>query len=109
MSVDSNRQINLQFVGDGLNSNDSFPAAENNASPAAQDFLDLVIGTNTVTVPSGAVACTIVPPAGNTNGITVSSFRLHDTDPSSFALDASVTSFDLVAATTTSGVRLIWS
>lgn len=115
MSVDGDRQVNIQFNGEGLNENNSFPAAQNASSPAQQELKTLALGSNTITVPSGAVACTLIPPAGNTNSITVkgvsgdTGIRVHNTDPSSFALHSSVTSFVLTTATTTAGVRLVWS
>ena len=115
MSVDGDRQVNIQFSGEGLNENNSFPAAQNTSSPAQQELKTLALGSNTITVPSGAVACTIIPPAGNTNSVTVkgvtgdTGIRLHNTDPSSIAIDSSVSTFVLTASTTTSGVRLVWS
>jgi hypothetical protein len=115
MSVEANRQVNTQILGDGLNSNNSFAAAANASSPAQDQLLTLALGSNTVTVPSSAVACTIVPPAGNTNSITLkgvtgdTGIRIHNTDPTSLAIHSSVSAFVLTAATTTTGVRLHWT
>lgn len=115
MSVDAARQVNTQILGDGMSSNNSFAAATNTASPAQDQLVTLTTGTTSVSVPSGAVACTIVPPATNTNSITLkgasgdTGIRLHNTDPTSLAFHSSVSAFSLVVATTTSDVRLHWT
>ena len=115
MTVEANLQVNTQILGDGLNSNNSFASAANASSPAQDQFLTLALGSNTVTVPSSAVSCTIVPPAGNTNSITLkgvtgdTGIRIHNTDPTSLAIHSSVSAFVLTAATTTTGVRLHWT
>ena len=115
MSVSGDRQVNVQLLGEGLNENNSFPAANNASSPAQQELKTLASGSNTITVPSGATACTIVPPASNTNSITLkgvtgdTGVRLHNTDPTSLAIDASTTTFVLTAGSTTSNVRLNWT
>jgi len=115
MTVAANRQVNVQLSGSGLNENNSFPAAENASSPGQSEFKTLASGSNTITVPSGAVSCTIVPPAGNTNSITVkgvtgdTGIRIHNTDPTSIGLHSSVSSFVLAAGTTTAGVFLHWT
>jgi hypothetical protein len=115
MSVESQRQVNMQFLGDGLNANNSFTAADNSTSPAQNELKTLALGSNTITVPSGATACTIIPPAANTNSITLkgvtgdTGIRIHNTDPTSVAIHSTVSTFVLTTATTTSGVRLAWS
>jgi hypothetical protein len=115
MSVESNRQVNIQFSGEGISANNSFVAADNASSPAQQELKTLASGSNTITVPSGATCCTIVPPAANTNSITVkgvsgdTGVRIHNTDPTALALHSSVSTFVLTTTTTTSGVRLFWS
>jgi hypothetical protein len=115
MSVEAARQVNTQILGEGLNSNNSFAAASNTTSPAQEQLVTLTTGTTTVTVPSNAVACTIVPPAGNTNSITLkgvtgdTGIRIHNTDPTSLAFHSTVSAFALTVATTTTGVRLHWT
>jgi len=115
MPVASNRQTNIQFQGVGFNENNSFPATENSASPARQDYTNLSSGANTITAPSGGSAVTIIPPAGNTTSITLKGIsgdtgvRIHNTDPTTIAYDSSLTSFVLTAGSTINGVRLIWT
>ena len=115
MAVAANRQINIQFVGDGFEASNTFPAAENASSPAKADYATLASGANTITAPTGATACTIIPPAGNTTSITLkgvtgdTGIRIHDTDPTCVAIDDSVTTFCLTAAAQITGVRLIWT
>lgn len=115
MAVTAERQVNVQYSGEGLNANNSFAAASNAASPAQQTYTNLSSGANTITVPTGATACTIIPPAGNTTSITLkgvtgdTGFRLHNTDPTSLALYSTVTDFCLTAAAGINGVRLVWS
>jgi len=115
MAVNSLRVVNVQFTGTGILDNDSFAAAENGSSPAQNEFKTLSSGANTITVPTGATACTIIPPAGNTTSITLkgvtgdTGIRIHDTDPTSIAIDDSVTDFVLTAAAGISGCRLVWT
>ena len=115
MAVSCTRTVTIRSLGGGVNVNDSFPAAANASSPAADSFVTLASGSNTITPPAGTVACTIIPPASNTNSITLkgvsgdTGVRIHNTDPTSIGLDSSVSSFVLTAGSTTSGVRLSWS
>lgn len=115
MAITSTRTINITYSGQGLNANNSFAAADNASSPAQQTYTNLSSGANTITVPTGATACTIIPPAGNTTSITLkgvsgdTGFRLHNTDPTTVALDSSVTTFVLTAAAGINGVILAWS
>lgn len=115
MSKTSGRQVNIQVSGDGINRNDTFPAASNTSANAVSQSLSLASGSNTITTTTGFVAVTIIPPAGNTNSITLkgvtgdTGIRLHNTDPSSIGLDSSVSSFVLTATTTINGVLLVWS
>jgi len=115
MSVTSNRQANIQFSGDGLDANHSFVAAVNASSPARQDYINLASGNNSISSTTGATAVTIIPPATNTNSITLkgvngdTGIRIHNTDPTTIAIDSSVNSFVLTAGTTISGVRMVWS
>ena len=115
MSVDAVRVVNVQYSGEGLDANNSFAAATNASSPAEQTYTNLSSGANTITVPTGATACTIIPPAGNTTSITFkgvtgdTGVRLHNTDPSSIAIHSTVTTFCLTAGGAITGVRLVWS
>ena len=57
----------------------------------------------------------MIPPAGNTNSITLkgasgdTGIRLHNTDPTTLALHSTQSTILLVAGSTTSGVLLAWS
>ena len=117
MAAKSNRRVTVQFSEDVIASN-TFAAAENDDSPAVIEFKTLAIGANTITPPAGGstpVACTIIPPAENTTDITLKGVTgdtgivLHNTDPTSIALDNPLGTFVLTAAAEVAGVRLVWS
>jgi len=117
MSTVCSRTTTFTYTGD-LTLTQTVEALQNPASPGVVELMNLAVGNNLITVPTGgatAVAATIVPPPGNTNAITLKALpgdtgiRLHDTDPTTIAFDPSVTSFYLVVATATNGVRLFWS
>lgn len=117
MSVTANRQISLTYGNDLLLS-ESWNAAVNAVSPGKIDVTDLAAGSNTITPPTGGgstpVAVTIIPPAGNTQTITLKGIAgdtgvpLHKTDPSSIGLGGTGT-FVLAAGGIITGVRFIWS
>lgn len=118
MSVTSNRNVQIEFSGD-VSFSVIQSALSNTVSPAMEVVQTLASGTNTITAPvvSGLVvtALTIIPPSGNVNLITLkgvsgdTGVALHKTDPTSLALDTTFTSLILLAASTTVGVRLVWS
>ena len=118
MAVTSNRNIQVSFSGD-TTFNLIQSALENAVSPAMMDIMTLALGANTITAPvvSGIVvtALTIIPPAGNTNLITLKGasgdigVKLHLTDPTTIGLDSTFVSLVLNAAASIIGVRLIWS
>lgn len=115
MSVTSKRVIGISLSGDVNAPALAYAAAVNVASPGEIDVLTLASGANTITVPAGFAAVTIVPPAGNTNLITLKGVTgdtgvpLHLTDPSSIGLDSTESTFVLNAAAQIVGVRLIWT
>jgi hypothetical protein len=115
MAVTATRSVSIGISGDGLNESNVFPAASNVASPGNITYVSLASGSNTITTTTGVVAATIIPPAGNTQSITLkgvtgdTGVRLHNTDPSSIGLDSSVSSFILTAGGTVTGVRIIWT
>lgn len=115
MSVTSNRVIGISFSGDIDAPNLAYKAAENTSAPGRIDRTDLSSGANTITVPTGFKAVTIIPPAGNTTLITLKGVTgdtgvpLHLTDPSSIGLDSTESTFVLTAAGSITGVRLIWT
>lgn len=111
------RRILITYSGD-VDGEQQLDAADNADSPAMVELKTLAIGANTITVPTAGTvptAVTIVPPTDNTTSLTLkgvtgdTGVRLHDTDPTTIALDDSVTSFCLTAAAEIIGVRLYWS
>jgi hypothetical protein len=110
--------MTLTYTGD-LTATQPIEALENPASPGVIHYLNLAVGANTITVPTGngatARAVTIVPPPGNTHALLLKALpgdtgiSLHVTDPTTIALDPTVTSFVLEVATAILGVRLFWS
>lgn len=116
MAVNSTRSSSITFTGDTTGTQ-AVAAAANAASPGAIEVKTLAAGFNSMAVPSGVTctAVTIVPPAGNTTSLTLkgvtgdTGLRLHNTDPTTIAIDSSVTAIGLTAASQIVGVRLIWS
>lgn len=117
MAATSTRKSTITFSSDVVGTH-VLSAASNTASPASIEIKTLASGANTITLPTGGstvVACTIVPPSGNTDSITVkgvsgdTGIRIHNTDPTTIAVDSSVTSFVLTAGAQITGVRLYWS
>ena len=118
MAIASARTITVTYSGDQTYSI-APAAAANAASPGVQELKTFTgAGDNTVTVPTGGstpTAVTIVPPAGNTQAITLkgaggdTGVALHKTDPTSLGIGAAVTSFILNVAGTVTGIRFIWS
>ena len=118
MAVTAERKVTIAFSGD-LESQNSFYATANTASPAQIQLVELASGTNTITPPSvsGIVntAVTFIPPSGNTALVTLkgvagdTGIPLHLTDPTTVAIDTTFTTLVLSAASTVSGFRLVWS
>lgn len=115
MSVTSKRVIGISFSGDLDAPGLTYEAADNATSPGIINRITLTIGANTITVPTGFKAVTIVPPAANTSLITLKGVTgdtgvpLHLTDPSSIGLDSTESTFVLNAAAEITNVQLIWS
>lgn len=117
MATTATRVTTITFTGD-VNGAQAPAAASNAASPGQIQILTLTTGANTITPPTGGstvVACTIIPPAGNTQLITLkgvsgdTGIPLHKTDPTTIAVDTTMSSFVLNAAGAVTGLRLIWS
>ena len=117
MSVIAKRSTTITYSGDTTGT-EVIPAADSLASPGSIEIKTLSSGLNTITVPTGGatvVAVTIVPPTGNTTSITLkgvtgdTGVRLHNTDPTTIAIDPSVTTFALTTGGIITGVRLYWS
>lgn len=94
-----------------------YTAAANTNSCSYDQFVNLSISNNTIAVPPAGTTTrlTIIPPANNTNLITLKGnnadvgLPLHLTDPTSISLDTSATQVILSAAGSITGVRLQWS
>lgn len=111
------RKTTIVYSG-AVDGTQELSAGINTSSPAAVEIKTLASGANTIDVPtSGFVptAVTIVPPGDNETALTLkgvtgdTGVRIHDTDPTTIALDDSVTSFCLTAGAIVTGVRLYWS
>lgn len=117
MAVTSNRSQLITYTGD-VTGSETVSAAQNAASPGAVSIQTLSSGANTITVPTGGstvTAATILPPAGNTQTLTLKGVTgdtgvgLHLTDPTTVALSATTSSFCLTAGGTITGLRIYWS
>jgi len=112
MAVTSDRTIVLQNTGD-IEYQQSFGAETNASGSADNNLVSLASGNNTITIPTGAVAVTIIKPALNTvqilakgvNGDT--GVKLNLLDPDSISLGTSATL--VLNADNTVVVRLIFS
>jgi hypothetical protein len=113
MAISSTRTVIHGFTSD-LQFSQSFDAAANVASPGLIEPVILAIGNNTITVPTGATAVTILPPTGNTSVLTVkgiagdTGIAIHLTDPTSIGLATTVTTF-VINASVSITARLIFS
>lgn len=117
MSVTATRTTTIVYTGD-VTGTETISAASNAASPGSVEIKTLASGLNTITVPTGGattVACVIVPPTGNTTSITLkgvtgdTGIRIHNTDPTTIAIDPSATTFALTTAGQITGVRFYWT
>lgn len=114
MAVKSTRKVSVVFSGDFVGT-ETLDDAVNTAAPVQSTLTTLANGANTITAPTGAAACTIIPPTTNTDSITLkgvsgdTGIRIHNTDPTTVAIDSSVTTFVLTAGATIADVRLLWS
>ena len=123
MSTISTRTITIGFevnADPGVNAPDqSYSAASNAASPGQTEIKTLASGANTITPPPSTSATvtgvTIIPPVGNTHLMTLkgvsgdTGIPLHLTDPSSFGVDSTLSTFVINAAAQIAGVRFIWT
>ena len=117
MAVSASRSVSVTFTGD-VSATHSPAVAVNAQSPGTLELLAAAVGFNAIPVPlAGAVptALTIIPPAGNTNALTLkgvtgdTGIRLHNTDPTVIALDPTVTSIGITVGTAITNLRLVWS
>lgn len=117
MAVTATRSQTITYTGDVVGT-ETVSAASNAASPGSIEIKTLASGANTITVPTGGAtvtACTILPPTGNATSITVkgvsgdTGIRVHNTDPTTIAIDSSVATFVLTTGAQITGVRFYWS
>lgn len=118
MAASSQRKTTIIFSGD-VTGTHLLEAAVNTDAAASIEIKTLASGANTITVPTGGdtvpTSVTIVPPSNNDTSITVkgvtgdTGVRIHNTDPTTLALDDGVTTFCLTAGGTINGVRLYWT
>lgn len=115
MAVNATRVIGIGLTGDVNAPNLAYSAAPNAASPGMVQNIALTTGANTITVPSGATAVTIVPPTANTvtmqlKGVTGDTgIRLHLTDPSSISLTIASTASFCITVSGALTLRFIWT
>ena len=116
MSVTSQVSIISKLLGD-VEYLQTFVSANNTTSPAVITVVNLTTGNNTITVPTAggtATAVLIIPPAGNTNTLTIkgdagdTGVSLHRTNPSLIGLN-SVSSFILTTGGVINNTRFIYT
>lgn len=118
MAATSTRTISITYTGDVVGT-EITAAAINAASPGQLEIKTLASGNNTINAPSGGttpIACTIVPPVGNTAGITLkgvagdTGIPIHKTDPTSIAIDSSLgLTFVIGCSAGVTGCRFFWT
>jgi len=117
MAASASRGITTIYGGDVIGT-EVASATQNITSPASITIQNLASGANTITAPSAGTVLagvTIIPPVGNTAGITLkgvsgdTGISLHKTDPTSIGLDSAVTAFVLGATAGITGVRFFWT
>ena len=120
MSVTSTRQITLTQIGDNLNNSISVSAASNGSAPGDIDVFGLSAGDNTLTLPTGGTTpsgATLIPPAGNTQTLTLkgvggdTGIRLSKVDPTSISFDSAALPANIIvnAGGTVNGFRVVWT
>lgn len=114
MAVTGTYAIGIEFEG-SVTYEQEFSSAANSQSPGVIDTVDLSSGANTITKPTNAVSCTIIPPDNNTTALTLkgvsgdTGILLHTTNPALVSLASGQASFVINAAASVSGVRFIWT
>ena len=122
MAAKARRKITITYSND-VEGEQEINAATNTESPAMIEQVTLEDNSNTIDVPAGATAVTIVKPTDNETAIYLVSptgHRLHDTDPDTISLHEDVTAITLWLGPASAGeevptvvddvvVRLFWS
>ena len=116
MAVTAARSTTITYASDVVATH-IINAASSAASPGSVEIKTLASGANTITPPTGGstpVSVTCVPPAGNTQTITLkgvtgdTGFLMHLTDPFTLTLATGTTTFVLTAGGTITGMRFYW-
>lgn len=117
MSTESNVNVEVVLTGD-IGFNLDFETAANTTSPAQTTLVDLPLGDNVITVPSGgssvAVGVVIQPPTGNTLGITLKGdaadvgLEIHPSNPTVLGLSTNQSTITVTVASTVSGMRFVF-
>lgn len=118
MASKSSHSITLTFTGD-TQAVESVTIADNAVSPGQPGvYVNLNSGNNTITVPTGGAAVPVgvwvIPPTGNAVAMTVkgvtgdTGILIHLTNAHYQSLASGVATFVLNAASSITGVRLIW-
>jgi hypothetical protein len=118
MATQGARSLSITFTGD-VTFSQVIAAANNASSPGENQLINLAATFNSIAVPvSGGVAptaVTIIPPAGNTQALTLKGVTgdigipLHLTDPGVIPLASGTTAIGITAGGVVTGMRLIWT
>lgn len=113
MAVRSQRKVTVTLSGD-IGGTLEPEAADNASSPGSVEYKSLSSGANTITVPTGATAVTIIKDGENTTSLILkgvtgdTGVRLHATDPDTISLHSTQATFVLTAGAAMV-VRLVFS
>jgi hypothetical protein len=112
MSVTSARSIIIENTGD-VEYSQTFEAAANASASGQNQIVALSTGNNAVSIPTSAVAVTIIMPDANTVQVTLKGVNgdtgipLHLTQPSSLSIGSGAAI--VLSAASAVNVRLIWT
>lgn len=117
MAATATRVITINLTGD-VSASNSLQAQANAVSPASITIHTLAPGDNTITVPTGGSTvkgATIIPPAGNTQTLTLkgvggdTGIALSKLDPTSLGFETAPANFVLNAGGAITGLRIHWT
>jgi hypothetical protein len=117
MSINATYSCTISYAGDISFGPESFADANNNASPGQIQIINLALGDNTITPPTGGttpVGVVIFPPASNAIVLTLkgvgadTGIQIHKTLQTKLSLNSPTGTFVLNAASALTGMRLIW-
>ncbi len=114
MAVTADLSFVLRLTGD-VESSDIFSFVQSIVSPGQLQVVDLASGDNTITIPTGGssvpVALIIIPPAGNTETLTLkgdagdTGVAIKPTDPCCISLPSGASNPILNAGGIVTGIR----